>query len=86
MPFAKAVSAKAFDWKTGKGKFVTVDSRKGREIELDFLRLMRIVLDAGYRGWVGIEHEGTKHKEMEGIRLTRKVLEAARDELAPNYV
>ncbi len=78
MPYAKAVSAKAYDWDVGKGEFVTADQREGREIELDFKRIMKIVLDAGYRGWVGIEHEGEKHSEMEGIRLTREVLEAVR--------
>lgn len=82
MPFAKAVSAKAYDWETGKGKFVTEDSRKGREIELNFKRLLAIVVDAGYHGYIGIEHEGEKHPEMEGITRTKKVMELARAELA----
>ena len=72
-------------WKVGKGKFVTADQREGREIELNFKRIMKIVLDAGYRGWVGIEHEGEKHSETEGIELTKEVLEAVRTDLAPDY-
>jgi sugar phosphate isomerase/epimerase len=47
--------------------------------------MMRIVLDAGYRGWVGIEYEGNELSEPEGIRATRALLERVREELAPAY-
>lgn len=70
MPYAKAVSAKSHDF-----------GEDGNEIELDYLRLMRIVLDAGYRGYVGIEYEGTRLTEMEGIQATRDLLFRVRDEL-----
>ena len=74
MPFAKAVSAKshAFD-------------DQGNERDTDYARMMRIVLDAGYRGWVGIEYEGDEVGEPEGIRATKTLLERVRGELAPHY-
>jgi sugar phosphate isomerase/epimerase len=75
MPYAKAVSAKAqaFD-------------EAGNCVETDYLRMMRIVLDAGYRGYVGIEYEGAVLSEPDGIRATKALLERVRDELAPEYV
>ena len=71
MPYAKAVSAKshAFD-------------AQGQETKTDFLRMMTIVLDSGYRGHVGIEYEGGGGLEPEGIRLTRDLLLRVRDELS----
>ena len=49
------------------------------------LGLKKIVLDAGYRGWVGIEYEGQRLPEREGIRLTLRLLERVRQELAGDY-
>lgn len=71
MPFAKAVSAKSHDF-----------SEKGDEIHTDYLRMMQIVLEAGYHGWVGIEYEGDKLGEYEGIRATKALLERVRDHIA----
>jgi L-ribulose-5-phosphate 3-epimerase len=70
MPFAKAVSAKSYDF-----------DEKGDEPKIDFRRMLKIVKDAGYRGWVGIEYEGNRLPEFEGIAATRKLLEKIRDEL-----
>jgi hypothetical protein len=64
MPFAKAVSAKSHDF----------DS-EGNEMKTDYLKMMKIVLGAGYRGYVGIEYEGSKLDEFAGIRATKKLLE-----------
>jgi len=63
MPYAKAVSAKshAFD-------------ADGNETKTDYTRMMRIVQQAGYRGWVGIEWEGGDPGESDGIKLTRDLL------------
>ena len=74
MPYAKAVSAKsnAFD-------------AQGNETNTDYTRMMRIVLDAGYRGWVGIEYEGDGLSEPEGIRATKTLLERVREQLTPQY-
>jgi sugar phosphate isomerase/epimerase len=74
MPFAKAVSAKSHHF----------EEIGGPELSLDYHRLMKIVLDAGYRGYVGIEFEGADNlTEDEGIRATQVLLESIRDELAP---
>jgi hydroxypyruvate isomerase len=43
--------------------------------------MLKIVLDSGYRGWVGVEYEGDKHSEEEGIQLTKALLERVREEL-----
>lgn len=71
MPFAKAVSAKSHDF-----------DEAGNEIHTDYLKMLGIVKDAGYRGWVGIEYEGGKISEFEGIRATKALLEKVRTELA----
>ena len=71
MPFAKAVSAKSRDF-----------DEQGNETETDYRRMMKIVLDAGYHGYVGIEYEGKTLSEVEGIRATQKLLNRVRAELA----
>ncbi len=71
MPFAKAVSAKSHEFDDA-----------GNEVRTDFLRMMRIVRDAGYSGYVGIEYEGNVHSEAEGVRLTKQLLEQVSDQLA----
>jgi sugar phosphate isomerase/epimerase len=70
MPYAKAVSAKSHDF----------DSH-GNEINTDYYKMMNIVLDAGYSGYVGIEYEGSKLDEMAGIQATKDLLEKVRDSL-----
>ena len=76
MPWVKeAVSAKSWDWDTGAGKFYTEDRREKTEMTLDFERLLRIVTGAGYSGYVGIEYEGAKHSEIDGIKRTKQALE-----------
>ena len=63
MPFAKAVSAKSHEF-----------DLNGNEIRTDYNKMMEIVLRAGYNGYVGIEYEGDKHSEYDGIHLTLKLL------------
>jgi L-ribulose-5-phosphate 3-epimerase len=43
------------------------------------------VLDAGYRGYVGIEYEGSELSEPEGIRATKALLERVRQRLGDDY-
>ncbi len=74
MPFAKSVSAKSYDF-----------DENGNETMIDFDRVMKIVLDAGFRGFVGIEYEGTRLSEADGIRATKKLLMRIREQLAPLY-
>jgi sugar phosphate isomerase/epimerase len=71
MPFAKGVSAKshAFD-------------AAGNETSTDYGRMLRIVVDAGYRGRVGIEFEGEGLAEDEGVRRTKALLERVRAQLS----
>jgi L-ribulose-5-phosphate 3-epimerase len=72
MPFAKGVSAKTHDF-----------DDKGNEIHTDYRKMMEIVLKKHkYAGFVGIEYEGGKVSEDEGIKLTKKLLEAIRTEMA----
>lgn len=71
MPFAKAVSAKSNEF-----------DAQGNEVHTDYRRMMKIVVDAGYHSWVGIEYEGSKLGEYEGIRATKILLERVRQELA----
>ncbi len=67
MPYAKGVSAKTYEFDSS-----------GNESNLDFARIMKIVTDAGYHGYVGIEYEGSKLAEAEGIMATKRLLERLR--------
>jgi sugar phosphate isomerase/epimerase len=71
MPFAKGVSAKSHEF-----------DAEGNEVRTDYRRMLKIVLDAGYSGWVGIEYEGKALPEAEGILATKKLLERVREEFA----
>ncbi len=71
MPFAKAVSAKTHDF-----------DESGNETKSDYKRMLQIVKDAGYRGWVGIEYEGGGLDEASGILATKALLERVRAELS----
>ncbi|MEZ6034200.1 MAG: sugar phosphate isomerase/epimerase family protein [Planctomycetaceae bacterium] len=70
MPFAKAVSAKSHDF-----------DDKGNETHTDYFKMMKIVLDAGYSGFVGIEYEGSVLDEYAGVKATKALLERVRSEL-----
>lgn len=71
MPFAKAVSAKSHEFDAA-----------GNETGTDYRRMMKVVLDSGYRGWVGVEYEGSKHSPRDGVMLTKKLLETIRAEMS----
>ena len=64
MPYAKAVSAKSHEF-----------NEEGDEVRTDYYRMLKIVRDAGYTGWIGVEYEGEKHSPREGSRLTKALLE-----------
>jgi L-ribulose-5-phosphate 3-epimerase len=55
---------------------------EGNEVRTDFLKMMKIVLSHGYQSYVGIEYEGSKHDEFEGVRLTKQLLERVREKLS----
>lgn len=69
MPYAKAVSAKSHDF-----------DGAGKEVHTDYERMIGIVLDSGYRGWIGVEYEGTNVGEFEGIIRTRDLLQKIKRE------
>ena len=71
MPHARAVSAKSYDF-----------DADGRETTIDYGRMMRIVVEAGYDGHVGIEYEGDRLPEVEGISATRDLLRTVRREIS----
>lgn len=68
MPFAKGVSAKTYDF-----------DEQGNCIETDYYKIMKIVKDSGFKGYIGIEYEGDKLSEEEGIRKTKALLEKFKD-------
>ena len=67
MPYAKGVSAKSL-----------VFDAAGNERDMDFGRILKIVTDAGYNSWIGIEYEGNETPEPAGIVSTKKLLERYR--------
>jgi L-ribulose-5-phosphate 3-epimerase len=70
MPYAKAVSAKSYDF-----------NDRGDDDVTDYRKMMRIVVDAGYRGYVGIEYEGSVLEELPGIRKTEQLLRRVHREM-----
>ncbi|MES3035980.1 MAG: sugar phosphate isomerase/epimerase family protein [Gemmatimonadota bacterium] len=71
MPYAKAVSAKSHDFDAA-----------GNETRTDYRRMMQIVLAARFNSWVGIEYEGEKLPEADGVRATLALLKRMQTELA----
>ncbi len=72
MPFAKGVSAKSHDF-----------DDKGNEIFTDYRKMLDIVVRKHkYHSYIGIEYEGSKRSEADGIRLTKKLLETVREEMS----
>jgi sugar phosphate isomerase/epimerase len=64
MPYAKGVSAKT-----------NVFDANGNERAMDYSRILKIVKDAGFKGNIGIEFEGTELSEDEGIKATKALIE-----------
>lgn len=63
MPRAKGVSAKSYDF-----------DENGNETTIDFYRMLEIVKDSGFNGIIGVEYEGSRLNEKEGIIATKKLL------------
>lgn len=63
IPFAKGVSAKSFDF-----------DAEGNETTIDYYKMLEIVKKANYKGFIGVEYEGNKWSEIEGIMATRQLL------------
>jgi sugar phosphate isomerase/epimerase len=63
MEYAKAVSAKSYDF-----------NEAGEETTLDYSKLLQIVYEAGYTGFIGVEYEGNRLPPEEGILATKELL------------
>ena len=68
LPYARSVSAKSLNF-----------DKEGNSIEIDFYKMMKIVKDFGYKGYISVEYEGTSHSEEEGIQLTKDLMIKAWD-------
>jgi len=64
MPYAKGVSAKTHDF-----------DANGNETQIDYARMLKIVKDAKFKGYIGIEYEGSNISEEAGIFASKKLLE-----------
>lgn len=71
MPFAKGVSAKTHDF-----------DEHGNEVGIDYYRMLKSVKDAGYKGYIGIEYEGSTLSEEEGVKASKRLLERVGAELS----
>ena len=63
MPYAKGVSAKSNNF-----------DKEGNETQIDYVKMLQLVKDAGYTGHIGIEYEGPDPDEDKGIHLTKALL------------
>ncbi len=63
LPKAFAVSAKSHDFDAA-----------GNEINTDYLRMLQLVKQSGYTGFIGVEYEGDKMNEIDGILATKNLL------------
>ena len=71
LPYAKGLSAKTYDF-----------DMNGNETTIDYKRMLEMVRKSGWTGIIGIEYEGNRLGEEEGIRATKTLLERMRAEIA----
>ncbi len=64
LPFAKCVSAKTYDFDSD-----------GEQPLINYKRLVDLVKASSFHGYIGIEFEGNRGDEEEGIRKTKSLLE-----------
>ena len=63
MPYAKGVSGKTHDF-----------DENGNETQIDYAKMMKIISDSGFKGYIDVEYEGNKLSEDEGIKATIALL------------
>jgi L-ribulose-5-phosphate 3-epimerase len=63
LPYAKAVSAKSYNF-----------NAQGEDTKIDYSRMMKIVKESDYNGYIGIEYEGMEKSEHEGILITKALM------------
>ena len=71
LPYAKGVSAKSYDF-----------DASGNETTIDYPRMFKLIKDAKWKGIVGIEYEGSRLSEDEGIKATKALLDRISSEMA----
>ena len=64
MPYAKSVSAKSYDF-----------DDDGNETKIDYAKMINIVKQNNYNGFIGVEYEGSRLSEKEGIMATKNLLQ-----------
>jgi len=64
LPFAKGVSAKSYAF-----------NEQGEETIIEYSRMLKIVKESDFDGYIGIEYEGSPLSEPDGIRATKALLE-----------
>lgn len=64
LPYAKGVSAKSYNF-----------NEKGEDIIIDYYKMLDIVKNSGFDGYIGIEYEGNILGEYEGIITTKALIE-----------
>lgn len=63
MPYAKGVSAKSYNF-----------DASGNETTIDFYKMLQIIKDSGYKGYIDVEYEGEELGEEAGILATKELL------------
>lgn len=71
LPWARAVCAKTHGFHDD-----------GTEEQTDFARMLKIVQESGFKGFIGIEYEGRKHSPVEGVLLTKKLIQKTLNDMA----
>ena len=64
MPYAKSVSAKSYDF-----------DDNGNETKIDYAKMMKIVKQNNYDGYIGVEYEGSRLSEKKGILATKNLIQ-----------
>lgn len=70
LPFAQGVSAKSYTF-----------NEQGDEIVIDYSKMLKLVKDSDFVGYIGIEYEGDPLSEPDGIRATKALLEKTWEKL-----
>jgi sugar phosphate isomerase/epimerase len=63
MPYAKGVSGKTHDF-----------DAEGNETVIDYAKMMKIIADSGFKGYIDVEYEGNKLNEDEGVKASIALL------------
>jgi sugar phosphate isomerase/epimerase len=64
MPYAKGVSGKTHDF-----------DQDGNETQIDYPKMMKIIADSGFKGYIDVEYEGTKLSEADGVKASITLLQ-----------